>query len=115
MYCIKLCCVCLQFHIYIYIYIYICIHLIPVLIVYSRKLMKHRDSGKETNKISLIFCILGYIQIRIRCTGHKISLTYMRGEGKMERARGEQDTLCAIAFPPSPYLNWLATVCICNG
>jgi hypothetical protein len=27
----------------------------------------------------------------------------------MERARGEQDAFCAIASPPSPYLDWLAT------
>jgi hypothetical protein len=34
----------------------------------------------------------------------------------MERARGEQDTLCAIASPLSPYLGWLAdSVCVCNG
>jgi hypothetical protein len=49
-------------------------------------------------------------------TGRKISasLSYVtvRGEGKMERARGEQDSLCAIASSPSPYLGWLATTCV---
>lgn len=32
------------------------------------------------------------------------------------RARGEQDTSCAIASPPTPYHGWLAiNLCICNG
>jgi hypothetical protein len=45
-----------------------------------------------------------------------LSFVTLRGEGKLERARGEQDTLCAVASPPSPYLSWLATnVCICNS
>jgi hypothetical protein len=39
----------------------------------------------------------------------------VRGEGMMERARGEQDALCTIASPPSPHHDWLASnVCICN-
>jgi hypothetical protein len=34
----------------------------------------------------------------------------------MESTKREQDALCAIASPPSPYLCWLATnVNICNG
>jgi hypothetical protein len=45
-------------------------------------------------------------------TGRKISasLSYatVRGEGMMERARGEQDALYAIASPLSPYHGWLA-------
>jgi hypothetical protein len=37
----------------------------------------------------------------------------IRGKGKMERARGEEDASCAIASPPSPYLGRLAAnVCI---
>jgi hypothetical protein len=40
----------------------------------------------------------------------------VRGERKRGRARVEQDVLCAIVSPPSPYLDWLAAnVCICNG
>jgi hypothetical protein len=53
-------------------------------------------------------------------TGRKISasLRYVtvRGEGKMEGARGEKDASCAIASPPSAYHGWqTANVCICNG
>jgi hypothetical protein len=53
-------------------------------------------------------------------TGRNISgnlgLVTVRGEGKMERARGEQHPLRAIASPSSSYLGWPATnVCICNG
>jgi hypothetical protein len=34
----------------------------------------------------------------------------------MERVRGEQDALCAIASPPSTYRGWLTNnVCFCNG
>jgi hypothetical protein len=32
-----------------------------------------------------------------------------RGEGSMDRARGKQDVLCAIASPPTPYIGWLTT------
>jgi hypothetical protein len=49
------------------------------------------------------------------CAGRKISasLSYVtvREEGTMERARGEQDASCAIAFPPFPHLGWLVTTC----
>jgi hypothetical protein len=42
-------------------------------------------------------------------------LRHSKREGKMERARGEKDTLCAVASPPSPYLGWLANdACICQ-
>jgi hypothetical protein len=49
-------------------------------------------------------------------TGRKMSesLSYVTVNGKGQG--GEQDTLCAIASPPYPYLGWLATnVCICDG
>jgi hypothetical protein len=50
-------------------------------------------------------------------TGRKISVSLsnitVRGEWKMERARGEKDAFCAVTSPPSPYLVWLAAnVCI---
>jgi hypothetical protein len=49
----------------------------------------------------------------IRYTEFKISssLSYVtvRGEGKMEMVRGEQDALCTIVSPLSTYLGWLAT------
>jgi hypothetical protein len=38
------------------------------------------------------------------------------GEGKLKRARGEQDALCTITSPPSQYHSWLDTdVHICNS
>jgi hypothetical protein len=53
-------------------------------------------------------------------TARKISANLsdvtVKGDGKLERAMGYQDGLCAVAFPPSLFLSWLATdVCICNG
>jgi hypothetical protein len=76
---------------------------------YLRILIHNRLLGKET-----------HVPHNLLYTGHKISvsLSYIivRGERKMERARGEQDALYTITFPLSPYLGWLATsVCICNG
>jgi hypothetical protein len=61
----------------------------------------------KTNISHFLFIIL--------YTGCKIfaSLGYVtvKGEGKMERAREEQDALCAVAsppsLPPSLYLGWL--------
>jgi hypothetical protein len=48
-------------------------------------------------------------------TGRKISASLgwiaVRGEWKMERARGKQDGSCAIASPPSSYHSWPATTC----
>jgi hypothetical protein len=31
------------------------------------------------------------------------------------KGRGEQDALCIIASPPSPYLSRLANMFVCNG
>jgi hypothetical protein len=40
----------------------------------------------------------------------------LRGEGKIERARGGQDTLRDIASSFCLYFGWLATkVCVCSG
>jgi hypothetical protein len=55
----------------------------------------------------------------LNCTWRKIcaslSNVIVRGKGKVKRTRREdQDALCAIVLPPSPYLGWLATnVCVC--
>jgi hypothetical protein len=56
--------------------------------------------------------------------GRKVSASLSsarsKREAKLEKSREEQEALCAVASPPSPYLGslagWLAVnMCICNG
>jgi hypothetical protein len=51
-------------------------------------------------------------------TGGKISASLgyvtVRGEGMIERARGELNAFCAVASHSSPYFGWLASTCTVN-
>jgi hypothetical protein len=83
------------------------------------KMKRQHHSEQATNFTQWVHFPTCYVNDGT-ATERKISanLGYVteRGEGKIERARGEQDALCAIASPPSPYFGWLASnMYICNG
>jgi hypothetical protein len=70
-----------------------------------KKSYKESETEKSACNHGYGICTCSKISANLRCVT-------VKAEEKTERARGEQDILCAIVSLPSPYHGWLAKTCV---